>query len=99
MRESKGSVTLGQQMCLYSIRDRLTKVYAPVWMQYNHDSAVRAFMETRENNPGRFEDQELYFLGTFDTFTGKINPEKSGPVFITDSPVIESHKTEAKDAE
>lgn len=67
---------------LYSIRDRLTD-FGPSFEAPNHDVAKRMFQQSLNGGFGMpVEDLDLYYIGDFDTESGRISVGDCYPVFI-----------------
>lgn len=63
-------------MKLYSVRDVATEKFGPVFEMENDTAAIRAFRNSVKGNPFK-HDMELYHLGTFDSESGAILPDKA----------------------
>lgn len=70
---------------VYSIYDEKAEEFSPPFFQPNHRLAQRMVTETAKGNGNMLnaypEDFKLYFLGTFDNSTGKIEREDM-PVLV-----------------
>jgi len=71
---------------MYAVRDSKGEFYYPPAFHKTHGEAERAFLNVAKNkesiigkNP---EDYDLYYVGTYDERTGKLNPT-STPEHIT----------------
>lgn len=74
---------------LFSVYDKIAKDFGPIYQQINAQAASRSFQAGAKNQPNT-EDFSLYYMGDYDTVTGKIDPNRK-PIFITDVVLVISH--------
>lgn len=64
------------QLKIYSIRDSKADLYNPPFYQKTHGEAERSFAQLTKDSKSTIsqfpEDYDLYYLGTYDDLTGKI---------------------------
>lgn len=65
--------------CVYSIFDNIASVFNKPFIEFNNDSAVRAFRNALNDNINK-NDFVLYHLGTFDDSNGTIVPNNPSKV-------------------
>jgi hypothetical protein len=57
---------------LYSVYDRASKKYGPLFEAKNHDAAIRKFRRRLLTKAGKEQDYELHYCGEFDRERGRI---------------------------
>jgi len=66
------------QLKIYSIRDAKAGIFHNPWMKNTHGEAERDFTELTKDEKSMVskypEDFDLYFLGSYDNVTGKLEP-------------------------
>lgn len=67
------------QLKMYSIRDSKGEIFHPPYFKRTHGEAERDFStlaSDQKSGVGQYpEDYDLYYIGTYDDQTGKIQPE------------------------